>query len=148
MMRFGPNLFNSLSMVEAEGIGLAAPQVSRSQQVVVMECPGEGGFPKTILVNPKIVFYGPQQVENWEGCLSVDGLRGKVTRPSMIRVQALDRQAMPVDFEATGLFGVCIQHELDHLIGKVFLDRMTELSSLTQLEEFEQYWKQDHATVI
>jgi peptide deformylase len=136
------------TMVEAEGIGLAAPQVSRSQQVVVMECPGEGGFPKTILVNPKIVFYGPQQVENWEGCLSVDGLRGKVTRPSTIRVQALDRQGMPVDFEATGLFGVCIQHELDHLIGKVFLDRMTELSSLTQLEEFEQYWKQDHATVI
>lgn len=136
------------TMVEAEGIGLAAPQVSRSQQIVVMECPGEGGFPKTILVNPKIVFYGPQQVENWEGCLSVDGLRGKVTRPSMIRVQALDRQGVPVDFEATGLFGVCVQHELDHLIGKLFLDRMTELSSLTQLEEFDRYWKQDHATVI
>ncbi|HET9129940.1 MAG TPA: peptide deformylase, partial [Terriglobia bacterium] len=79
------------TMAEAEGIGLAAPQVSRSQQVVVMECPGEGGFPKTVLINPKIVFYGPQQAENWEGCLSVDGLRGKVTRPSMIRVQALDR---------------------------------------------------------
>lgn len=136
------------TMVEAEGIGLAAPQVSRSQQVVVMECSGEGGFPKTILINPKIVFYGPQQVENWEGCLSVDGLRGKVTRPSMIRVQALDRHGVPVDFEATGLFGVCIQHELDHLIGKVFLDRMTELSSLTQLEEFDKYWKQEHATVI
>jgi peptide deformylase len=136
------------TMVEAEGIGLAAPQVSRSQQVVVMDCPGEGGFPKTVLINPKIVFYGPQQVENWEGCLSVDGLRGKVTRPSMIRVQAWDRHGAPVDFEATGLFAVCIQHELDHLIGKVFLDRMTELSSLTQLEEFDQYWKQEHATVI
>lgn len=136
------------TMVEAEGIGLAAPQVSRSQQVVVMECPGDGGFPKTVLINPKIVFYGPQQVENWEGCLSVDGLRGKVTRPSMIRVQALDRYGAPVDFEATGLFAVCVQHELDHLIGKVFLDRMTELSSLTQLEEFDRYWKQEHATVI
>jgi peptide deformylase len=136
------------TMVAAEGIGLAAPQVSRSQQVVVMDCPGEGGFPKTVLINPKIVFYGPQQVENWEGCLSVDGLRGKVTRPSMIRVQAWDRHGAPVDFEATGLFAVCIQHELDHLIGKVFLDRMTELSTLTQLEEFDQYWKQDHATVI
>ena len=136
------------TMVEAEGIGLAAPQVSRSQQVVVMDCPGEGGFPKTVLINPKIVFYGPQQVENWEGCLSVDGLRGKVTRPSMIRVQALDRHGAPIDFEATGLFAVCIQHELDHLIGKVFLDRMAELSTLTQLEEFDQYWKQDHATVI
>jgi peptide deformylase len=136
------------TMVEAEGIGLAATQVSRSQQVVVMECPGEGGFPRTVLINPKIVFYGPQQVENWEGCLSVDGLRGKVTRPSMIRVQGLDRHGVPVDFEATGLYGVCIQHELDHLIGKVFLDRMTELSSLTQLEEFDRYWKQEHATVI
>ncbi|HTK86781.1 MAG TPA: peptide deformylase, partial [Nitrospiraceae bacterium] len=57
------------TMVEAEGIGLAAPQVSRTQQVVVMDLPGEGGFPKTVLINPKIVFYGPQQVENWEGCL-------------------------------------------------------------------------------
>jgi peptide deformylase len=66
----------------------------------------------------------------------------------MIRVQAWDRHGAPVDIEATGLFAVCIQHELDHLIGKVFLDRMTELSSLTQLEEFDQYWKQDHATVI
>lgn len=136
------------TMVEAEGIGLAAPQVSRSQQVVVMECPGDGGFPQTVLINPKIIFYGPQQVENWEGCLSVDGLRGKVTRPSMIRVQALDRQGVPIDFEATGLFAVCIQHELDHLIGKVFLDRMTELSTLTQLEEFDRYWKQEHAAVI
>jgi|SRR6476469_272795 peptide deformylase len=136
------------TMVEAEGIGLAAPQVSRSQQVVVMDCPGEGGFPQTVLINPKIVFYGPQQVENWEGCLSVDGLRGKVSRPSMIRVQALDRQGEPLDFEASGLFSVCIQHELDHLIGKVFLDRMSELSSLTQLEEFDRFWKQDHATVI
>jgi peptide deformylase len=59
------------TMVEAEGIGLAAPQVSRTQQVVVMDLPGEGGFPKTVLINPKIVFYGPQQVENWEGCLKV-----------------------------------------------------------------------------
>jgi N-formylmethionyl-tRNA deformylase len=53
-------------------------------------CEGEGedAFPQTVLINPKIVFYGPQQVENWEGCLSVDGLRGKVTRPSVVRVQA------------------------------------------------------------
>jgi peptide deformylase len=136
------------TMVDAEGIGLAAPQVSRSQQVVVMECPGEGGFPKTVLINPTIVYYGPEQVENWEGCLSVDGLRGKVTRPSMVRVQALDRHGAPLDFEATGLYAVCIQHELDHLIGKVFLDRMTDLSTLTQLDEFDKYWRKEHAAVI
>src|SRR5574339_1196896 len=65
------------TMYDEPGIGLAAPQVARSQQLVVMDCPGEGGFPATILINPTIVFYGPEQVESWEGCLSVDGLRGK-----------------------------------------------------------------------
>ena len=136
------------TMSDASGIGLAAPQVSQSRQLVVMDCPGDGGFPQTVLVNPKIVFYGPQQVENWEGCLSVDGLRGKVSRPSVIRVQALDRHGDPLDFEASGLYAVCIQHELDHLIGKVFLDRMTDFSALTQLEEFDRYWREEHATVI
>jgi peptide deformylase len=136
------------TMTDAEGIGLAAPQVSRSQQIVVMACPGEGGFPETVLINPKIIYYGPQQLENWEGCLSVDDLRGKVSRPSMVRVQAYDRQAVPLDFEATDLFAVCIQHELDHLNGKLFLDRMTDFSSLTQLEEFDKFWRKEPATVI
>lgn len=136
------------TMYDEPGIGLAAPQVSRSVQLVVMGCEGEGGFPETVLINPSIVFYGPQQVENWEGCLSVDGLRGKVTRPSVVRVQALDRHGKPLDFEATGLYAVCIQHEMDHLIGKVFLDRMTDLSTLTQLAEFDHYWKKDPAAVI
>ena len=136
------------TMTENHGIGLAAPQVSRSQQVIVMECPGEEGFPRTVLINPEIVFYGPHQMESWEGCLSVDGLRGKVTRPSMVRVRGLDRQGQAVDIEATGLYAVCIQHEVDHLIGKVFLDRMTDMSTLTQLDEFERFWKEDHAAVI
>jgi peptide deformylase len=100
------------TMYDEPGIGLAAPQVARLQQLVVMDCPGEGGFPATVLINPAIVFYGPEQVESWEGCLSVDGLRGKVTRPSLVRVQALDRDGNPLDFEATGLYDVCIQHEL------------------------------------
>lgn len=136
------------TMVHYEGIGLAAPQVSRSEQLVVMECRGEGGFPKTILINPKIVYYSPQQVEMWEGCLSVDGLRGKVTRPSMVRVQGLDRDGSPQNFEASGLYAVCIQHEMDHLIGKLFLDRMADMSTLTQLSEFETYWQKEPATVI
>jgi peptide deformylase len=136
------------TMKEADGIGLAAPQVSRSEQIIVMGCPGEGGFPETVLINPAILYYGPNQSEMWEGCLSVDGLRGKVTRPSMVRVRALDRDGKPLEFDATGLYAVCIQHELDHLNGKVFLDRMTDLSSLTQLDEFDRYWRKEHATVI
>ena len=136
------------TMYDEPGIGLAAPQVGRSQQLVVMDCPGEGGFPATALLNPHIAFYGPEQAESWEGCLSVDGLRGKVTRPSLVRIQALDRHGEPLDFEATGLYAVCIQHELDHLIGKVFLDRMTDMSTLTQLEEFEKFWQKQPASVI
>lgn len=136
------------TMYDEPGIGLAAPQVGRSQQLVVMDCPGEGGFPATALINPHIAFYGPEQTESWEGCLSVDGLRGKVTRPSLVRIQALDRHGTPLDFEATGLYAVCIQHELDHLIGKVFLDRMTDMSTLTQLEEFEKFWQKQPASVI
>jgi peptide deformylase len=146
MQRFIDDMLET--MVDAEGIGLAAPQVSRSQRIVVMECGGEGGFPRTVLINPEIVYYGPRQVEMWEGCLSVDGLRGKVTRPSMVRVRALDRLGSPLEFDATGLYAVCIQHEVDHLNGKMFLDRMTDLSTLTQLDEFDQYWRQEHAAVI
>jgi peptide deformylase len=146
LQRFIDDLFET--MLGEPGIGLAAPQVSRSIQLCVMGCEGEDGFPQTVLINPKIVFYGPQQVENWEGCLSLDGLRGKVTRPSVVRVQALDRAGKSMDFEATGLYAVCIQHEMDHLIGKVFLDRMTDMSTLTQLAEFDQYWRHDPVPAI
>ena len=136
------------TMVQNDGIGLAAPQVARSEQVVVMECRGDEGFPETVLINPKIVYYSPQQAEMWEGCLSVDNLRGKVTRPSMIRVQFLDRSGVSQDLETSGLYAVCIQHEMDHLIGKLFLDRMTDMSTLTQLQEFDTYWQKEPATVI
>jgi peptide deformylase len=136
------------TMLAEPGIGLAAPQVSRSVQLVVMGCEGEDGFPQTVLINPRIIFYGPELVENWEGCLSVDGLRGRVTRPSVVRVHALDRQGKSMDFEATGLYAVCIQHEMDHLIGKVFLDRMTDMSTLTQLPEFSKFWQEEPIPVI
>ena len=146
LQQFIDNLIET--MLDEPGIGLAAPQVSRSIQLVVMGCEGEDGFPRTVLINPKIVFYGPQQVESWEGCLSVDGLRGKVTRPSVVRVQALDRHGKSLDIEADGLYAVCIQHEMDHLIGKVFLDRMTDMSTLTQLPEFTKYWQHDPIPAI
>jgi len=136
------------TMVANEGIGLAAPQVFHSEQVVVMACEGEHGFPRTILINPEIVGYSPAIIEGWEGCLSVDGLRGKVQRASGVRVKFLDRDGKPVELDASGLYAVCIQHELDHLNGKLFLDRMTDFSTLTQLEEFEKYWRTEHAEVI
>ena len=136
------------------GAGLAAPQVHVSQQIVVFEVdqnpryPDADQIPLTVLINPKITPLTLHTDEDWEGCLSVDGLRGKVTRPSLVRVQALDRDGKAMDFEATGLYAVCIQHEMDHLIGKVFLDRMTNLSTLTQLDEFTAYWHKEPTTVI
>ncbi len=136
------------TMVHFEGIGLAAPQVARSEQVVVMECPGTDGIPRTVLINPKIIFYGPTQSAMWEGCLSIDNMRGKVVRPSMVRVEALDRHGQVQDIEANGLYAVCIQHEMDHLLGKLFVDRMTDMSTLTQLPEFERYWQEEPSTVI
>jgi len=136
------------TMVQYEGIGLAAPQVAHSEQVVVMECDGDENIPQTVLINPKIVFYGPTQSEMWEGCLSVDNMRGKVIRPSMVRVQAYDRQGTLQDIEANGLYAVCIQHEVDHLLGKLFIDRMSDMSTLTQLEEFDAYWREESSPVI
>lgn len=136
------------TMVAADGIGLAAPQVFQPEQVVVMECKGEQGFPLTILINPQIVGYSPVTTEGWEGCLSVDGLRGRVKRAVGVRVKFLDREGKSVEIDAAGLYAVCIQHELDHLQGKLFLDRMTDMSTLTHLEEFDRYWRTEHAEVI
>ena len=136
------------TMIESEGIGLAAPQVFHAEQVVVMECKGEKGFPQTIMINPEILGYSPVTAEGWEGCLSIDGLRGKVTRAVGVRVKYLDRDGKTVEMDASGLYAVCIQHELDHLQGKLFLDRMTDFSTLTQLEEFDKYWRTEHAEVI
>ncbi len=137
------------TMVAADGIGLAAPQVSHSEQVLVMECKGEEhGFPQTIMINRTIVGLSPVTAEGWEGCLSVDGLRGKVKRAVGVRVKFLDRDGKPVELDASGLYAICVQHEIDHLQGKLFLDRMTDLSTLTQIEEFDQYWRTDSVEVI
>src|SRR5207244_7360229 len=95
------------SMVQAEGIGLAAPQVFRSEQVVVMECQGERGFPRTIMINPESLGYSPVTAESWEGCLSVDGLRGKVRRPVGGRVKDVGRDGTRRDGGGLALHGVC-----------------------------------------
>src|SRR5438034_10144294 len=77
------------TMRAAEGIGLAAPQVSRTEQIIVMECRGEEGFSERVLIKPTIVYYGPHEVEMWVSCLSVDGLLVEVLRRWMARVQGL-----------------------------------------------------------
>ena len=133
------------TMREYDGVGIAAPQIHVSKQLAVIEVtenrryPGEGPISLTVLVNPKILSASKKQVEDWEGCLSVNEFRGKVPRAVSLEVEAYNRKGEKVRFQAQGFFARIIQHECDHLVGKVFLDRMPTLSTLTHLQEFIRY---------
>ncbi|MBI1992658.1 MAG: peptide deformylase [Candidatus Omnitrophica bacterium] len=135
------------TMREYDGVGLAAPQVHLSKQIAVIEVqdnrryPGEGPIPLTVLVNPKILNASRKQLEDWEGCLSVHEFRGRVPRAESLEVEAYNRKGEKIRFHAQGFFARVIQHECDHLAGKVFLDRMPTLSTLTHLHEFLRYWQ-------
>ena len=137
------------TMHEYDGVGIAAPQVHVSKQIAVIEVqenrryPGEGPIPLTILVNPKILQASKRQLEDWEGCLSVNEFRGRVPRAESLEVEAYNRKGQKVKFHAQGFFARVIQHECDHLVGKVFLDRMSDLRTLSHLREFARYWQED-----
>jgi len=134
------------TMHEYDGVGLAAPQVHESRQIAVIEVhnskryPWAADVPLLILVNPVFLSQSEETEEGWEGCLSVEGFRGKVPRSKQVSVRFFDREGREQKLEAQGFPAVVIQHELDHLAGKVFLDRMRDLSTLTHLKEFERFW--------
>lgn len=133
------------TMYEYDGAGLAAPQVHVSQQIVVMEVaknpryPEAPDIPLTVYINPEITPLTDNMSEDWEGCLSVPGMRGRVPRYTNIRLRAYDRDGKQVDFTAEGFHARVIQHECDHLQGKVYIDRMRDTSSLMFLEEYMKY---------
>jgi peptide deformylase len=129
------------TMVEYYGVGLAAPQVHHSLSIAVIECHGpRGEIPMTVLVNPEITILDESLLEDWEGCLSIPDFRGRVPRYARLRVDALDRHGHKVEFTAEDFFARVIQHEFDHLMGKVYLDRMRDLGTLAHMAEFERYW--------
>jgi peptide deformylase len=134
------------TMKEYDGVGLAADQVHESKQIAVLEVadnpryPEKPQVPLTVLVNPTITPLSKDIEEDWEGCLSIPDLRGMVPRYKSVRVQALDRQGKEIDFVANEFHARVIQHEFDHLNGKVYLDRMRDFSTLTFLQEFARYW--------
>ena len=137
------------TMRDAQGVGIAAPQVHVSQKIIAIEVspenpryPNQAEVPLMVLVNPKVVEYAEDIENEWEGCLSVPDLRGLVPRWARVTVEGLDRHGQKVQFEAEGFYARVLQHEIDHLNGQVFLDRLPDLSSLTHLREYEQYWKQ------
>ena len=134
------------TMREEDGVGLAAPQVNRSQQIVVLEYenneryPEESSIPLTVLVNPVLSDYGEEKVLGWESCLSLVDFRGLVPRSTSVTLKAYDRDGDRIEKRATGFEAVVLQHEIDHLNGKVFLDRMEDLTKLAYQEEFEEFW--------
>ena len=114
------------TMYAAKGIGLAATQVDVHERVIVIDVTEERTSP-LVLINPEIAWTSPETHLNEEGCLSVPGVYDGVTRFDQVKVRALDRDGIPRETEADGLLAVCIQHEMDHLMGKVFVEYLSPL---------------------
>jgi peptide deformylase len=129
------------TMDEYAGIGLAAPQVHEGLRLFVAGIEqGDGKIKVIPFVNPEIVPIGDAIVEDWEGCLSIPDIRGRVPRHRDIVVRALDRRGKPFELELHGFPARVVQHETDHLDGVLFFDRMRSFETLTFLEEYGRFW--------
>ena len=133
------------TMRDANGAGLAAIQVHNPIQVCALEVddnpryPYKPKTPLTILVNPIITPLSEEKFSNFEGCLSVPNFRGRVNRYAEIRVQAQDPDGKELDFEARGITAGTYQHEVDHLQGQIFVDKVEDKTSLCTWTEYERY---------
>ena len=114
------------TMYDAKGIGLAATQVDVHERLIVIDVSEERDQP-LVLINPEITWASPERVKGDEGCLSVPGIYDGVERATAVKVKALDRHGQEQQIEADGLLAVCIQHEMDHLMGKVFVEYLSTL---------------------
>lgn len=135
------------TMHHEEGIGIAAPQVGESVQVAVIEIdsdsaryPGQEPFGQRVFVNPRVTVLDDAEQGFWEGCLSVPNLRGFVERPRRIRVDYLDQDGHPRAIEAEGFLATVFQHELDHLQGVLYVDRIRDMTKLATIEDYLRYW--------
>jgi peptide deformylase len=114
------------TMYEAKGVGLAATQVDVHQRLVVLDTSEERNQ-ATVLINPEITWYSEERVKGEEGCLSVPGIYDGVERAVAVKVKAADEHGQVRELKAEGLMAVCVQHELDHLMGKVFVEYLSPL---------------------
>jgi len=139
------------TMHEYQGVGLAAPQVHEGLRLFVAGLPPrkddedgedeeETRVPLMALINPEITIASDDTDDDWEGCLSIPGIRGRVTRAREIDVRAYDRRGRRLEMHARGFTARVIQHEADHLDGVLFFDRMASFETLTFLEEYSRYW--------
>ncbi len=121
------------TMYSADGIGLAAPQVGVNKQLIVIDCePDKPENPPLVLINPKITRYSSQTCNSDEGCLSIPGVYLEVNRPEAIEVSFKDEQGKPRKLQTAGLLARVIQHEMDHLNGVMFVDRVENEIALTE----------------
>ena len=134
------------TMHAREGVGLAANQVGKGIQAIVLECrrntryPGREEVPLQVYVNPRIVGYSSAKLEDWEGGLSIPGYRGKVRRSAEVTFEALTRDGQPVRETVSGFHARIIQHEVDHLSGLFYIDRMDDFESWMHWDEFNRHF--------
>ena len=114
------------TMYDAHGIGLAASQVDVHERVIVIDVSEDRSQP-LVLINPQLSWASEEQITGDEGCLSVPTIYDKVPRHARVKVQALDREGRSFELEADGLLAVCVQYEMDHLLGRVFVDYLSSL---------------------
>jgi len=117
------------TMYDAKGVGLAATQINVHERILVLDVSEERNQPQ-VLINPELVWASEDRVKNEEGCLSVPGIFDGVERPARVKVQALNEQGESITIEADGLLSICIQHEMDHLMGKVFVEYLSVLKRM------------------
>ena len=133
------------TMAEYHGVGLAAPQVHEGVRIFVAALDtgddDEEDGEAIAIINPEITVVGPDVVEDWEGCLSIPDIRGRVPRAREIKVRGFDRAGARLELNAHDFPARVIQHETDHLDGVLFFDRMTSLASMTFLDEYARYWR-------
>lgn len=116
----------SETMYSADGVGLAATQVDRHERILVMDV-SEARDQLLVLINPSVHWASDEWQRFEEGCLSVPGIYDEVERPAEVRINAVDEQGVPFELEASGLLAICVQHEIDHLDGKVFVEKLSLL---------------------
>ena len=133
------------TMREYSGVGLAAPQVHLALQVAVLEVENHPRYPEmpsvplSYLINPTVTVLDASPIDEWEGCLSIPELRGRVPRFKQLQVTGFGRNGEALDFIAEDFHARVIQHETDHLKGEVYLDRMADMKSLSHLLEWQRY---------
>jgi peptide deformylase len=125
-----------VTMYAAQGQGLAAPQVDVSRRIAVVQVPAEGGVPY-VLINPRVVAASDTVAPGVEGCLSIPGVSETVERPTAVVVDALDVRGEPFRLEAGGELARCVQHEIDHLDGILYIDRISPLARRMLLGKYQ-----------